>query len=221
VRGALLSLILAAPLAASPSSLRVTFIGNAAFAITDGRSTLYTDFPYRSGAFGYMTYDRASVPDVADSICLVTHGHADHFDPDLFRTRKSLLIAPASAAAGVPRSRVLPFAPKMSWRGIEVEAFPTPHGSIEHDSYLVTWRGLRLYLTGDTDSPDRLLAMRDLDVAFVTPWLLAAIEKQGARIDARQIVVCHHRPGERVTTWQRPRVPSQGETFVVERPPTD
>ncbi len=39
---------------AAPAKLQAQFIGNMAFAITDGKTALYTDFPYESGAFGYM-----------------------------------------------------------------------------------------------------------------------------------------------------------------------
>ncbi|HEY3204521.1 MAG TPA: MBL fold metallo-hydrolase [Thermoanaerobaculia bacterium] len=199
-----------------PTSLEFHFIGNMAFAITDGKTTLYTDFPYRSGAFGYMTYETSAVPPARDALCLVTHGHLDHFDPDLFRKMDASLIAPPSLAAQLETARAIPFAPKMSYRDIEIEAFRTPHGDIEHYSYLVTWHGLRLYFTGDTDSPDRLLAMHDLDVAFVSPWLIEAVSRQKARIDARQVVAYHHRAGEAVAALQNRRVPKQGETFVVE-----
>jgi hypothetical protein len=34
------------------AGLEIRFIGNMAFSITDGKTTLLTDFPYRSGAFG-------------------------------------------------------------------------------------------------------------------------------------------------------------------------
>ena len=64
--GRLLSFVLAgalwpAVLLAETGKLSARFIGNAAFEITDGEFTLLTDFPYQSGAFGYMTYDPAEV----------------------------------------------------------------------------------------------------------------------------------------------------------------
>ena len=34
---------------ADPRRSRRSFIGNMAYAITDGKTTLYTDFPYQSG----------------------------------------------------------------------------------------------------------------------------------------------------------------------------
>ena len=42
-------------------NLSFQFIGNMAFSISDGKTTLYSDFPYESSAFGYMKYDLKSV----------------------------------------------------------------------------------------------------------------------------------------------------------------
>jgi len=202
--------------ASEPSCLEFRFIGNAAFAITDGVTTLFTDFPYQSGAFGYMEYETTAVPPARGALCLITHGHLDHFDPALFRRMKAALIAPPSVTVTIQTNSVIPFASRMSYRDIRVEAFRTPHGDIEHYSYLVTWHGLRLYFTGDTDSAECLLAMRDLDVVFVSPWLLRAVGGGRFRIDARRVVVYHQRADEPVPDVQRRILPRQGETFAVE-----
>ena len=197
-------LLVSAATAQPVPSLTATFIGNMAFAITDGSTTLYTDFPYESGYSGYMTYDIDAVPKAKDSLCLITHGHRDHFDSKLMATMSCRVIAPADATASLPAARVIALAPRMTFRGIEIQRIETPHAKIGHDSYLVTWHGLRLYFTGDTESTDALLAQRDLDAAFVSPWLLDAVAKRGAKIDATRVIVYHHgrtrpcprRPGE-------------------------
>jgi L-ascorbate metabolism protein UlaG (beta-lactamase superfamily) len=196
--------------------LRATFIGNMAFAITDGKTTLYTDFPYQSGYAGYMTYDFASVPKAPGALCLVTHGHLDHFDPSLFAKMDAKLIAPPSVEARVASDRSIPFAPRMHFRVLEIEALTTPHGNVEHASYLVTWHGRRLYFTGDTDSVDPLLAMKDLDYAFVSPWLLGMVAERKGRIDARTVVCYHHTPAETVPPVQNRIVPKPGETLTLE-----
>lgn len=204
-----------AALAGGPR-LEFLFIGNMAFAISDGKTTLYTDFPYESGSAGYMTYDFDAVPKAHGALCLITHGHRDHFDPSLFAKMDAKLIAPPSVAARVAAGRTIPFAPKMSYRDIEIEALRTPHGPIEHSSYLVTWHDRRLYFTGDTDSPDQLLAMRDLDVAFVSPWLMEAVVEKKGRIDAKRVVCYHQTSGEKVPALQDRLVPKQGQAFVLE-----
>ena len=216
VRVGLALAIGAAARAAEGQKLDVRFIGNMAFAVTDGKTTLYTDFPYQSGAFGYMTYDASAVPAARECVCLVTHGHLDHFDPSLFARMGCALIAPPSLVKKIGTNRAVAFAPEMAYRVIEIEAFRTPHGDIEHYSYLVTWHGRRLYFTGDTESTDQLLAVRDLDVAFVSPWLIEAVAKKNSRIDARRIVAYHHHTDEKVADLQDRKVPTQGETFFLE-----
>jgi L-ascorbate metabolism protein UlaG (beta-lactamase superfamily) len=188
-----------------------------AFAITDGKTVLYTDFPYESGAFGYMTYDFAKVPKARGSLFLITHAHKDHFDPGLFAKMDGKVIAPPKVAATLPADRVIPFAPKMTYRDITIEAFPTPHGDADHASYLVTWHGLRLYFTGDTDSLDQLLAMKNLDYAFVSPWLLGMTAQKKGRIDARTVVCYHHRAEDKnIPAVQDRIVPQAGSVLQLE-----
>lgn len=198
-----------------PIPLLATFIGNMAFAITDGTTTIYTDFPYESGYSGYMAYDFAAVPKAPGALCLVTHGHRDHFDAPLFSRMDAMLIAPPDVEARVPKERRIPFAPRMRYRDIEIEAQSTPHGPVGHASYLVTWHGLRLYFTGDTDRADQLLAMRNLDFAFVSPWLIQRVAESKRRIDARQVVCYHHQADEAVAPFQNRIVPHQGETLAL------
>ncbi len=70
-------------LTAGSEQLTATFIGNEAFKITDREVTLFTDFPYQSGAYGYMEYDEALVKRTPNSYCLFSHGHRDHFAAEL------------------------------------------------------------------------------------------------------------------------------------------
>ncbi len=101
------ALAMAAP-AGEPARLTFRFIGNMAYAITDGKTTLYTDFPYQSGYSEYMTYDFEAVPKTSGSLCLITHGHLDHFDPSLFPGWTATLIAPADVVAKVKTDRAIP-----------------------------------------------------------------------------------------------------------------
>ena len=208
--------------AANPATppLGAQFIGNMAFAITDGKTVIYTDFPYESGAFGYMSYDFARVPKAPGSLFLITHGHKDHLDPALLAKMDGKVIAPPKLAATLPAARVIAFAPKMTYRDITVESFPTPHGDTDHASYLVTWHGLRLYFTGDTESTDQLLAMKNLDYAFVSPWLLGSVAQKKARIDARTVICYHHRAEDKaIPEVQNRIVPRPGAVIPLEAAP--
>jgi hypothetical protein len=93
-------LILSSPPRQSPA-LTATFIGNMAFAVTDGTTTLYTDFPYESGYSGYMTYDFDAVPKAKDSLCLITHGTATTSTPGSWRDELPRH-RPADAPRGCP-----------------------------------------------------------------------------------------------------------------------
>jgi hypothetical protein len=51
-------------------------------------------------------------------------------------------------------------------------------------------------------------------VAFVTPWLWRMTKSRNATIDARQVVIYHHRDGENVAGCTGTcRIPSQGDRW--------
>lgn len=194
--------------------LEVEFIGNMAMRLSDGLDTMFTDFPYRSGASGYMEYPREALDAVDQGVTLITHGHADHWDAREFSKTELLLIAPPEITADVEPDRVLPWGDSIRYGGIEVQPVATPHTDA-HVSYRVLWGGRRLYFSGDTESIDEILQERDLDVAFVSPWLLRAVLEAGQTIDTELIVVYHHRAGEEVPTGPGIHVPTQRGRFVI------
>jgi L-ascorbate metabolism protein UlaG (beta-lactamase superfamily) len=197
-----------------PPALQARFIGNMAVAITDGTTTVITDFPYQSGASGYMTYPASEIrSSTAVTIALITHGHADHWAPALFERTAWKLIGPRDVASTVAADRRLdPRA--LAAPNLRIDPIATPHAGVGHDSYLVTWHGRRLYFTGDTESLDALVAANDLDAAFVSPWLFREALARGRTIDARRIVIYHHRAGETVPQCTGScETPRQGDTL--------
>jgi hypothetical protein len=211
IAGATVSMAVEGP---ATSELKFTFVGNEAWVITDGEMTLASDFPYQSGAFGYMKYKSDDVETVGEVVSLITHRHADHFAVKEYREASYTLIGPASVTALVPGHDTFTIEAKLSYKGIDIEAYLTPHTE-QHRSYLVTWHGVRIYFTGDTDDAGKLLTMKDIDVAFVTPWLLGVVAESGTTIDAGRVIVYHHRIGEEVTAHQDRVVPKQGNTFTI------
>jgi hypothetical protein len=210
------------PQAARPA-LDARFIGNMAYAISDGKTTLFTDFPYQSGYSVYMKYDAAQIrSSTPRTLSLITHRHGDHWDRGLFQKTNWQVLGPLDAVADVAVSRVvraLPVAPSRStttFEDLTIEAIPTPHADIGHYSYVVTWHGRRLYFSGDTDDATALLAATNLDVAFVSPWLFHRVRKTGGRIDARQIVIYHQTADEAVENCSGAcSVPRQGQTIAI------
>lgn len=214
---ALLSIGSATGSGAPPASLRATFIGNMGVHLTDGKVAVLTDFPYESGAFGYMGWSEGAVPRGPSPLCLFTHSHRDHFEAAPARKYCGALLGPKDVekAAGVP---ALTIAPEVTWEGITFHPVATPHRGLEHYSYLVEWGGKRLWFTGDTEEIDALVAAKNLDAAFVSPWLLDRVRSEGLRIDARKVIVYHHRQGQQVEEFQGRVVPAQGQVIDLGKP---
>jgi L-ascorbate metabolism protein UlaG (beta-lactamase superfamily) len=216
------ALLAAAALAAVPADageLKARFIGNMAFHITDGSTSLLTDFPYESGYSGYMRWSEAQLPKTDErTLCLITHGHRDHFDRERFAALGARVIGPKDVAQGF-EDRALPLAPRIEYRGVLIEPVATAHADREHYSYRVTWNGLRLYFTGDTDDLEPLLKETGLDAAFVSPWLLAAARERRARIGARQVIVYHHAEQYMGPDYQQRVLPEQGEVLPLRPAP--
>jgi L-ascorbate metabolism protein UlaG (beta-lactamase superfamily) len=196
-----------------PFELRATFIGNMAVQLTDGGTTLRTDFPYESGYSGYMTWTEGLVPPADEVLCLVTHSHRDHFLPALAARYCQSVLGPADVARALPGG-ALALAPRVVRGPLAITPVRTDHRGLEHYSYLVEWGGLRLYFTGDTEDATALLAQKSLDAAFVSPWLLDGVVKAGRRVDARRVVVYHHQADLRVPDVHDREVPRQGDTLV-------
>lgn len=126
-------------------ALEARFIGNMSYAISDGTTTLMTDFPYQSGYSRYMTYDPAQIRSATEAtLSLITHRHLDHFDRGLFDATGWHVAGPADVIAGLDQSSVVPLADGRGTFGpISIEAIEAPHASIGHYSYIVTWHGRR------------------------------------------------------------------------------
>ena len=209
-------ILLFAATSSSAQTLEVCFIGNAAVQITDGKVTLVSDFPYKSGAFGYMEYSWDQAQPKGEVLSLITHRHDDHFEASLLAKTNWKVIAPADAAAKVPSGRLVPIKDHAEFQGIQIAAIVTPHAKVDHYSYLIAWHGKRFYFTGDTESTDQLLAQRNLDSVFVTPWLIDSVLDQNKQIDAQHWIVYHHTSNEKVPeNCPKCKLPKQAECWKL------
>jgi L-ascorbate metabolism protein UlaG (beta-lactamase superfamily) len=198
-------------------ALDARFIGNMAFAISDGTITIVSDFPYQSGSAGYMSYRPEEIHSTTRAtLALITHRHNDHWDPDLFRKTGWKVAGPHDVVSGVPGDRVVPLIPQATFGAARIEPIETPHARIGHYSYVVTWHDRRLYFSGDTEDTNHLVALKGLDVAFVSPWLYRSVLRKSQRIDAKLIVIYHHETGENVRECAADCIlPHQGETIQI------
>ncbi len=197
-------------IALSAQDLTIRFIGNCAFEMSDGEKTVLSDFPYKSGAFGYMHYNFDAVKPIGDVLCLITHNHQDHFQGDLMKDNWTLA-APLDIPAPVDVERIK-WGKEMTWKDIKVTPIQTPH-TPEHHSYQMEWLGMTLYFTGDTETTE-FLPEENVDVLFITPWLAEAAIKEGKTLRAYQVVIYHHRKNQKVAC-EHCMVPEQGAVIVV------
>jgi L-ascorbate metabolism protein UlaG (beta-lactamase superfamily) len=204
-------------IAAQPATLHARFIGNMAFAIDDGTTTLMTDFPYQSGYSVYMTYRADQIrSDTSRTLALITHRHADHWERALFDRTDWHVAGPTDVVRDAAPARVVPLTPGATFGALQIEAIETPHANIGHYSYVVTWQGRRLYFSGDTESTAHLTGVAKLDVAFMSPWLYRSALTRGVTIDARRIVIYHHASGEQVPECRgNCFVPRQGDSLDI------
>jgi L-ascorbate metabolism protein UlaG (beta-lactamase superfamily) len=212
-RAFLILLLSAATVIADAAELKVRYIGNAAFEITDGKTTLLTDFPYQSGAFGYMTYRMADVTPGGDVACLITHRHKDHFESALLEGTKWKVIGPDEVLMEVPAGRRIHIERSARFGSALITPFRTDHAGTEHFSYLIEWNGKRVYFTGDTEITTELLSQKNLDIAFVTPWLLQSLD--GNLPEARAVVIHHQAQEEKVDLCGRCLLPKQGQSISL------
>jgi L-ascorbate metabolism protein UlaG (beta-lactamase superfamily) len=118
---------------------------------------------------------------VADLV-LVSHDHGDHCSPNdvkMISDPKTVVIANPTAAAKLPGARVMRPGEKITVGDVTVEAVPAYNTSkfrspgnpfhpkkAEHNGYIVTVAGERLYHAGDTDHIPEMSAVK-CDVALL------------------------------------------------------
>ena len=159
--------------AADGFEVKITFFAHASLAVEAHDKHIYVD-PTESAA----EYARLPKADLV----LITHSHYDHLDRaaiDDITTRNSIIICDKSSAETfdyecttmTPGMTTHPFA----W--LDIEARPAYNISEGHTQfhpreredcgYLLTVGGLRIYIPGDTEDNDELLALRDIDVLML------------------------------------------------------
>ena len=128
------------------------------------------------------------------------------------------VIAPPALAATLPADRVIPFAPKIVVRRDHGRA--RPHAARRPSTTTPisspgTACGSTSPATPTRPTPCWLSA--DLDVAFVSPWLLEASRRRRPAIDARRVVVYHHEPTRRCRPSRTRLVPKQSDVLTLSR----
>jgi L-ascorbate metabolism protein UlaG (beta-lactamase superfamily) len=136
---------------AQDKAITIRFIGNCGLYLTDGSLDVYTDFPYKSGAFGYMKYPASELDSIRPNAThLFTHRHPDHYQKKLVKLLSGTEYGPWKVAKKRKADLSLP---QYAAADFSVEAFKTKHRFAHHHySYLITWHGKRIYINGDAEA---------------------------------------------------------------------
>ena len=178
---------------AQTNAITVRFGGNAGISLSDGKQTICFDFPYSSGAFGYMRFDSAALKAVQrDAILIFTHRHPDHY----WRHHTKFYTGKKYARRN---RKKLPKRLPNQVSEVSIQVFRTKHRfCFKHYSYLLEWHGKRFFISGDTEHPETIGKIKNIDYAFVPPWILSYAKAKNISIDAKTKVIYHLYPNEKV-----------------------
>lgn len=179
------------------AEIKFEFIGNCGFRMTDGIRDFYIDFPYKSGAYGYMEFDESDLDKVKEnSIFIFTHTHADHYSK---KNLKRVMKEKGGEKYGFFKISELEKLSK-DIEGFEIKSFKTRHTffgiPFKHYSFLITWHGKNIYISGDTTNPATIGQMKNIDLAFVPYWILNNAKEQKIEIDAKRFAIYHLYPSQ-------------------------
>lgn len=178
------------------NEITIRYIGNCGLHITDGVSDVYTDFPYKSGAHHYAEYDATEIDSLKENAFYIfTHKHSDHYYKGkmrkILKEKNGKKYGKWNISELIGLSKTIP--------NFKIEVFKTKHSfSFAHYSYLITWHGKRIFLSGDTTSPDAIIEIKDMDWAFIPAWLISRIQETEKSLDAKNIGIYHIGPRDEI-----------------------
>ena len=195
-------------IATQDGDLKIYPLNHATLALQWKGKTIYVD-----PVGGAKVFQGLPAPD----LILITHEHGDHFDKNSLTAvagDKAKVIAPASVAAQLPagliaRGVTMTNGQSQDFSGIQVEAVPAYnltanrlnfHPKGRDNGYVLTIGGKRIYLSSDTEGVPEMLALKNIDVAFVCMNLPYTMDVEHAALAVKafkpKIVYPYHYRGQ-------------------------
>jgi len=146
--------------------VKITPIRHASMMIEAGGKVIHVD-PWSQGNFDGLPK--------ADLI-LLTDIHGDHMDKaaiDKVKKNGTVFIAPDAVAKTITEAKVINNGDTTTWDKWTIEAVPMYnikgnfHDKGRGNGYVITYGGLRIYISGDTEGIPEMRALKNIDVAFV------------------------------------------------------
>jgi L-ascorbate metabolism protein UlaG (beta-lactamase superfamily) len=172
---------------AEGGTLRITFLGHASLLFEYNGKQIYNDPVAENG-------DYAVLPK-ADLI-LVAHEHGDHFDRAVIEglsTKQTVLIGSKNVIEAFGSGKALAHAQTISLPFVTVEAVAAYNTGADKqgfhprargdNGYILTFGGTRVYVAGDSEDTPEMLALQNIDIAFLPvnqPYTMT--EEQAARV---------------------------------------
>ncbi|MBX2826596.1 MAG: MBL fold metallo-hydrolase [Flavobacteriaceae bacterium] len=173
------------------SSFRVSPIQHATMVITWDDATIYVD-PV-GGAEAFKNFE-------APDLILITDIHQDHFSAETIQalnTSNAKIVLPQAVADEMPsefstKIEVLNNGDLKAHLGFNIEAIPMynlrPESLKFHEKgrgngYVMEKNGKRVYISGDTEDIPEMLALKDIDIAFVCmnlPYTMTEVQAANA-----------------------------------------
>ena len=147
-----------------------TQIKHSTFVLQSDRTTIYVD-PVGEAA----DFSGFPVPD----LILITHIHKDHLAPDLvaaLKQGKTKVMAPPSVVEQLGYGIAISNGDTTEILGIGIEAIPAYNTTAERlkfhpkgrdNGYVLSKKGVRLYISGDTEDVAEMRSLEDIDIAFI------------------------------------------------------
>jgi L-ascorbate metabolism protein UlaG (beta-lactamase superfamily) len=198
----------------SAGPVKITPVFHASLAIEAGGKVIVID-PAKPANF-------AGLPQ-ADLI-LITDIHPDHLDTNLIQAESKAgteIIAPAAVAKTVTTAKVIGNGEKTTWGAWTIEAIPMYNttasrgpapGKLFHDKgrgngYVLTYGGKRFYFSGDTEGIPEMVALKNIDVAFICMNLPYTMTPEEAAVAVKafhpKIAIPYHYRGQDITVFKK------------------
>jgi L-ascorbate metabolism protein UlaG (beta-lactamase superfamily) len=155
-------------------------------------------------------------------LVLITHTHGDHVDAKLVATLSkadTVIIAPAAAKQTFPNARILANGESTNVGAWAIEAVAAYNikreskpGVVYHpkgvgNGYVLTVGGKRFYFAGDTEGVPEMLALKNIEAAFIPinlPFTMTPEEAADAvRAFAPRVVYPYHYRGSDLAKFQQ------------------
>jgi L-ascorbate metabolism protein UlaG (beta-lactamase superfamily) len=209
----------------SAGPVKITPVFHAAVEIEAGGKVIIID-PAKPAVF-------TGIPQA--DLVLITDIHGDHMDADLLKTVSKAgteIIAPPAVVTTVTTAMPLANGESKKWGAFTIEAVPMYNltrgpaaGKFFHDKgrgngYVITYGGLRMYFSGDTEAIPEMKALKNIDVAFVCmnlPYTMTPDEAaEAVKAFHPKVVIPYHYRGQDTTVFQKDLAGSGIEVRLLE-----